>query len=74
MLYDRVIRPAEVGVTHAIEDEQNNGKDSVADKGSQDKVIPEWLLLSGMGGLSKCEKWNFESKLLLTKYLSSKGA
>jgi len=34
MLYDRVIRPAEVGVTQAVEDEENNGKDSIADKGS----------------------------------------
>lgn len=36
MLYDRVIRPAEVGVTQAVEDDENNGKDSIADKGSQD--------------------------------------
>ncbi|RDX91830.1 grpE, partial [Mucuna pruriens] len=34
MLYDRVIRPAEVGVTQAVEDVENNGKDSTADKGS----------------------------------------
>ncbi|XP_027332481.1 grpE protein homolog 2, mitochondrial isoform X2 [Abrus precatorius] len=31
MLYDRVIRPAEVGVTQAVE---NDGKDSIAEKGS----------------------------------------
>ncbi|XP_020222404.1 grpE protein homolog 2, mitochondrial [Cajanus cajan] len=36
MLYDRVIRPAEVGVTQAVEDDENNGKDNIADKGSQD--------------------------------------
>ncbi|KAL9316685.1 hypothetical protein ACSQ67_017686 [Phaseolus vulgaris] len=34
MLYDRVIRPAEVGVTQAVENEENNGKDSISDKGS----------------------------------------
>ncbi|TKY57341.1 GrpE protein [Spatholobus suberectus] len=34
MLYDRVVRPAEVGVTQAVEDEEKNGKDSIADKGS----------------------------------------
>ncbi|CAJ1971442.1 unnamed protein product [Sphenostylis stenocarpa] len=34
MLYDRVIRPAEVGVTQAIEDDEKKGKDGVADKGS----------------------------------------
>ncbi|KAK7300016.1 hypothetical protein RJT34_10847 [Clitoria ternatea] len=34
MLYDRVIRPAEVGVTQAVEGKENDGNDSIADKGS----------------------------------------
>lgn len=34
MLYDRVIRPAEVGVTQAVENEENNEKDNIADKDS----------------------------------------
>ncbi|KAL2316713.1 hypothetical protein Fmac_030589 [Flemingia macrophylla] len=34
MLYDRVLRPAEVGVTQAVQDEENNGNDSIADKSS----------------------------------------
>ncbi|KAK7320353.1 hypothetical protein VNO77_29758 [Canavalia gladiata] len=34
MLYDRVVRPAEVGVTQAVEDQENDGKDNIVDKSS----------------------------------------